>query len=292
MTTIQFKHVLLIGRSSTIPITDTIEYLKNFLSSLNITVSIKHLIPYEDEKNYKLEQTDNNPIDLIVVIGGDGSLLHAAQYALSYNLPIIGVHRGRLGFLTDLPPDNTIELEQILQGNFVEQPRNFLSIKHINCDNQTTTEYALNDAVILPGDAIHMIEFDTSVNQQLLYEHRASGMIVSTPTGSTAYALSAGGSILHPTLDAMILVPMFPHTLTSRPIVVKGDSIVEIAMKSSNNFTPYLSCDGRDKTKIQIGSTLTITKHTQKLRLIHPNNYNYFERLHDRLGWERRSKRK
>jgi NAD+ kinase len=287
-----FKHVFLIGRHEQNIVKETLSQLHSFLTRLNIAVSVEEKTA-DFIKNATLANAENLPktVDLIIVVGGDGSLLHAAQTAQQYDIPIIGVYRGHLGFLTDLPPDNTDALQRILQGEYMEQPRHLLNSTFTDTNGETHQELALNDAVLLPGDAIHMMTFDTRINQQLVYEHRANGLIVATPTGSTAYSLSAGGPILHPTLDAIILVPMYPHTLASRPLVIKNDSHIEIEIKNENNFPPYLTCDGRTKTALKLGSILSIKTHPKPLKLIHPTDYHFYNRLHEKLGWERHNDR-
>ena len=287
MSTTSFNHVLLCARTTTKEIQQTIEWTQQQLEDLNIQTTVQ---TQPTTPPLSTTGSHNKPFDLILVVGGDGSLLHAAQTALYYDIPIIGIYRGQLGFLTDLPPHDKPALESILRGKFIIQERSFLNVDFFS-DNQQHTEYALNDAVLLPGDSIHMIKFDTFINEQLIYKNRASGMIVSTPTGSTAYSLSAGGPILHPTLDALSLIPMFPHTLSSRPLVIEGNSTIQIKLNNSDQLPPILTCDGREKKYLDIGSSVTIHRHHKRLQLLHPENYHYFDRLHEKLGWENRHKR-
>ena len=150
---------------------------------------------------------------------------------------------------------------------------------------------ALNDVVLLPGDVAHMIEFDITVNNEFVFTQRADGMIVATPTGSTAYALSGGGPIMHPSLNAVVLVPMFPHTLSSRPIVIDGDSHIDIWISDSNETSPYVSCDGITRIAVPPGGKIHIRKNPEPLRLIHPIDYNYFTTLREKLGWEKHAVR-
>jgi NAD+ kinase len=288
MSNIQFNHVLLCTRSNTKKIQQTLEWAEKQLLAFNIKVTVQ----IQPGHLHKIQKTTTNepPFDLVLVVGGDGSLLHAAQSALHYDIPIIGIHRGQLGFLTDLPPDDPQALKAILEGEYICQTRNFLSVDYVS-EKKHRSENALNDVVLLPGDAIHMLEFDTYINQQLVYKNRSSGMIISTPTGSTAYSLSAGGPILHPSLDAISLIPMFPHTLSSRPLVIQGSSSIKIMLDPTDINPPILTCDGREKIHLDIGSSITLKQHQKKLQLLHPKDYHYYNRLHEKLGWEKRHKR-
>jgi len=288
MSNIQFNHVLLCARSNTKKIQQTIEWVEKQLLAYKIKVTVQ-IQPGHLHKT-QATTTNHSPFDLVLVVGGDGSLLHAAQIALHYDIPIIGIHRGQLGFLTDLPPDDPQALKAILKGEYICQTRNFLSVDYVS-EKKHRSENALNDVVLLPGDAIHMLEFDTCINQQLVYKNRSSGMIISTPTGSTAYSLSAGGPILHPSLDAISLIPMFPHTLSSRPLVIQGSSTIKITLDPTDKNPPILSCDGREKIHLDIGSSITLKQHQKKLQLLHPKDYHYYNRLHEKLGWEKRHKR-
>lgn len=224
--------------------------------------------------------------DLIIVVGGDGSLLHAAHLAVENDLPLLGINRGRLGFLTDIYPDELEKINEVLKGRYREEKR-FLLDAHIHGKSKDLKAHlALNDVVLLPGNVAHMIEFSVTINDEYVCNIRADGLIVATPTGSTAYALSGGGPILHPQLDALVLVPMFPHTLTNRPIVVSSDDKIVLEISDRNEATPYISCDGQPRTPISPGDSLIITKHAKKLSLIHPQDYNYFKTLREKLHWQ------
>ncbi len=150
-----------------------------------------------------------------------------------------------------------------------------------------TQGIALNDVVLLPGDIAKMIEFDISINEDFVCSQRADGLIVTTPTGSTAYALSGGGPILHPQLDAIALVPMFPHTLSSRPIVVQAHSQIKINISSQNDISPSVSNDGQQPVALAAGGSIYIHRYKHPLHLIHPTDYNYYDTLRRKLDWER-----
>jgi NAD+ kinase len=230
--------------------------------------------------------------DMMIVVGGDGSLLSAARMAILANIPVIGINRGRLGFLTDITPLAVeTQLSEIFAGHYVEEPRFLLNtiVTRANGSKKPTLVFennALNDVVLSHGDKNHLVEFDVYVNQQCVSHYRADGLIVSTPTGSTAYALSAGGPIMHPEINAIVLVPMFSHSLSSRPFVVGGDAEIKIQFHAEPHATFSLSCDSHDSYLIQATDDIIIRKNKQVLRLLHPQSYHYFDTLRAKLGWE------
>ena len=280
MTNQKFQHIGLIG-STRKHISETVESIKDYLLTQNVTVFIEENTAKTISENHLPTFSEKNipaDIDLMIVIGGDGSLLHAAHCALPYNLPVLGINRGHLGFLTDIHPDELSKIGDVLSGHYITETRFLL---------KTQLGIALNDIVLLPGNTAQLIEFDIMINDQFVCQQRADGLIVATPTGSTAYALSGGGPILHPQLNAVVLVPMFPHTLSNRPIVVDGDDKIELVIRAENESSPCISCDGQERITIEPGTRLTITKNEKKLQLIHPKNYQYFATLREKLGWQK-----
>ncbi|MGL5743142.1 MAG: NAD(+) kinase [Legionella sp.] len=225
--------------------------------------------------------------DLIVVIGGDGSLLSAARMAIKVDAPVIGINRGRLGFLTDiLPHELEIKLQAVLEGHYEEERRFLLHTQISDEDNIYFEGDSLNDVVLGRGKETHLVEFSVYVNQQLVSHYRSDGMILSTPTGSTAYALSAGGPIMHPQLNAIVLVPMFSHSLSSRPVVIDGESKIELRISQFNESDLRISCDGHESRMVKPGQKVAIQKNAQQLRLLHPLDYHYYDTLRSKLGWE------
>lgn len=224
--------------------------------------------------------------DLIIVVGGDGSLLSAARMAIKVNVPVIGINRGRLGFLTDISPqDIEKELNAVLSGEY-EQEQRFLLQTRIHDDNEVYFQGdGLNDVVLGGGKETHLIEFDVYVNQQFVSHYRADGLIVATPTGSTAYALSAGGPIMHPQLNAMVIVPMFSHSLNSRPLVIDCESIIDLRISKNNENDLQISCDGEASQIVKPGQHVTIEKNPCQLKLLHPCEYHYYDTLRIKLGW-------
>jgi NAD+ kinase len=225
--------------------------------------------------------------DLIIVVGGDGSLLSAARMAITIDVPVIGINRGRLGFLTDISPqDMEAQLSAVLLGSYKEE-RRFLLHTRIQDDNKIYFEGdALNDVVLGRGSETHLIEFNVIINDQLVSHYRSDGMILSTPTGSTAYCLSAGGPIMHPQLNAIVLVPMFSHSLSSRPLVVDGHSKIILEISKSNESPLRISCDGHESHEVRAGQKVAIEKTVKELRLLHPMDYHYYDTLRVKLGWE------
>lgn len=225
--------------------------------------------------------------DLIVVVGGDGSLLSAARMAIGVDVPVIGINRGRLGFLTDISP-NEIEqqMSAVLDGEYREELRFLLKTRIHDGKNTYFQGNALNDVVLGRGNETHLIEFDVYIDQQFVSHYRADGMILSTPTGSTAYALSAGGPIMHPHLNAIVLVPMFSHSLSSRPLVVDSQVAIDLVISANNESDLRVSCDGHESRLVKPGQQVNVEKNTRSLRLLHPLDYHYYDTLRVKLGWE------
>lgn len=229
----------------------------------------------------------NDTDDLIIVVGGDGSLLAAARMAIKSNTPVIGINRGRLGFLTDiLPQDIEPQLNAVLGGEYEQEQRFLLHTTIYDEQQNYFSGDALNDVVLSRGSATHLIEFDVFVNQQLVGHFRSDGLILATPTGSTAYALSAGGPIMHPQLNAIVLVPMFSHSLSSRPLVIDATAQIELHISLSNEHELRISCDGTDSQMVKPGQKVSIKKNSSQLRLLHPRDYHYYDTLRSKLGWE------
>lgn len=226
---------------------------------------------------------------LVIVVGGDGSMLKAANLLAEQDIPVVGINRGRLGFLTDILPDDIVPaLEQILAGQYREEPRFLLEIATGNDKATRLLGSAMNDIVLHPGIAAQMIEFDLYVDGQFVCHQASDGMIIATPTGSTAYSLSAGGPIMHPRLDVLALVPMYPHSLSSRPIVVDSKSLITLVIGERHNTLPQISCDGTVVHTASVGETLTIRRKAKQLKLLHPVDYDYYATCRSKLGWAQR----
>ena len=226
-------------------------------------------------------------VDLVVVVGGDGTMLIAARAAAAAHVPVLGINLGRLGFLTDISPARATEtLARILDGEYVEDPRCLLSAQIGEVGVPRIQQTALNDVVLQKWNTARLIEFETYIDGRFVNAQRSDGLIVATPTGSTAYALSGGGPLLHPALDALVLVPICPHALSNRPLVVAGDSVVEVVV--SGHTDPaflQISCDGQETVGLRRGERVRIAKHACGLRLIHPAGHDHYRLLRAKLGW-------
>ncbi|MBL1432559.1 MAG: NAD(+) kinase [Gammaproteobacteria bacterium] len=224
--------------------------------------------------------------DLAVAIGGDGTLLGAARALGNTNTPLLGVHMGRLGFLADIAPGVMIErLNEIMDGHYLSEQRALLKSTVIRQGETIQITHALNDVVVHKWASSRMIELETFIDGTFVSTERSDGLIISTPTGSTAYALSGGGPIVHPSLNAVVLVPICPHTLSHRPIVVSGDSSIELIITDTNLDSVKLSCDGQNTIDVMNGDSIIIEKSEQRTHLIHPKQHDHFSTLRTKLGW-------
>ena len=286
---VQFKNIGLIGRLGSKSVIDTLKQLIHFIESRKLSVVI-------DEKVSDLMPGHGHQVatskmmgeicDLVIVVGGDGSLLGAARLLAMSNVPVLGINRGKLGFLTDVKPAEIEEkVADVLEGRYTVDNRFLLDVV-VRRDGEPIAETtALNDCVLHPGKATRIIEFELWIEGQYVYNQRSDGLIISTPTGSTAYALSAGGPLMQPKLDALVLVPMFPHTLSSRPIVVEGNSQLKLVISQSNETYPAISCDGQLNIALAPGDTVTIQKKPQTLKLLHTLDYDFYRTCREKLGW-------
>jgi NAD+ kinase len=286
-----FQRVILYARQhrANQGVNESLDRLAEFLHGRKTATFVDHETASHFPTNLPVLDCDqmDSQRDLIVVVGGDGSLLSAARMAVSVNVPVIGINRGRLGFLTDISP-NDIEnqLGAVLDGQYCEENRFLLQTR---IHDETTTYFqgiALNDVVLGRGRETHLIEFEVYIDNQFVSHYRSDGMILATPTGSTAYALSAGGPIMHPQLNAMVLVPMFPHSLSSRPLVVDGQAVIDLHISEQNESDLRISCDGHESRMVKPGQQVRIEKNSHLLRLLHPADYHYYDTLRIKLGWE------
>lgn len=286
----EFRNIGIIGRLNSKKVIETIKRLKRYLIEEGYHViledRIADVMPGHGMQTSKVSIL-GEICDLVIVVGGDGSLLGAARALAKFNTPVLGINRGRLGFLTDISPDDDMlqAVQDVLDGEYVEERRFLLDAEVKRDGNPIGSAAALNDVVLHPGKSARMIAFDLYIEGQFVYSLRSDGLIVSTPTGSTAYSLSGGGPIMHPRLDALVLVPMFPHTLSSRPIVVDGKSEIKIVASADQDIYPTVSCDGQNHIPCAPGDAITIRKKAHKLKLIHPKGHNFYEICRTKLGW-------
>jgi NAD+ kinase len=284
-----FKKIGLAGRSRQRGLTGVLRQLLELLQPLGLEVVLENtlgdVLTDHKQRLASLEEIGEQ-VDLVIVVGGDGSLLSAARTLAKFSIPVLGVNRGRLGFLTDITPDDMAQqIPEVLKGNY-EQESRFLLHTEVRRDGQEVGRGdALNDVVVNSGSSAQMIEFELYINDTFVYRQRADGLIVSTPTGSTAYSLSGGGPIMHPALDAIVLVPMFPHALSSRPIVVDGGSEIRLDILARNRIHPPVTCDGQANMKARPGDSVHICKHPHRLTLLHPLGNNFYASCRDKLRW-------
>lgn len=286
----RFKRIILYARQyrANQDISETLQRLVDFLRTQDIelyldcdTAASFNLELPTLSRNLMCEQTD-----LIIVVGGDGSLLSAARMAIVVNVPVIGINRGRLGFLTDISPQELeLQVGAVLAGQYTEERRFLLQMSIHDGEHTYFQGDALNDVVLSRGNETHLVAFDVYINEQFVSHYRSDGLILATPTGSTAYALSAGGPIMHPQLNAIVMVPMFSHSLSSRPLVLDGQAQVELRISAVNENKLQISCDGHDSSFVNPGQSVRVKKNTQELRLLHPSNYHYYDVLRIKLGW-------
>lgn len=292
----QFPTIGLISRRDNRDIVDTLLMLVAFLNarpdtSILVDESVSSLLGMHPFEVISHEQMGSR-CKLVIVVGGDGSMLKAANDLAEQNIPVVGINRGRLGFLTDILPDDIEHsLGQILGGQYRAEKRFLLEVSSGEGSDARLLGSAMNDVVMHPGIAAQMIEFDLSINGQFVYHQASDGMIIATPTGSTAYSLSAGGPIMHPGLDVLALIPMYPHSLSSRPIVVDSNSIITLRVGERHNTTPQISCDGTVVHTSSVGEIFTIRRKTQQLTLLHPVDYDYYATCRSKLGWAQRPTR-
>ena len=248
-------------------------YLDKITSELNLD------LPHEILDR----QTLGDTVDLAVIIGDDGTLLNAARSLCNHDVPLLGVNLGRLGFLTDISPEGLEEkLEQIFAGEYDEEPRGLLHSRIFRQGELISQSSAFNDVVIHKWNGARMLEYETYIDGKFINTTRSDGIIVSTPTGSTGYALSGGGPILHPSLHAIVLVPICPHSM------VYVDSEIKIIVKDCNQAEAQVTCDGQINLGLQAEDRIHITREQHLIRLIHPKSYDYYAMLRAKLHWGKR----
>ena len=284
-----FKRIGLVGRPDHSGVVDSLLRLLAFLRDQDVDIVLDDVTAGLIENpgvNECTREELSSRCDLVIVVGGDGSILNVAKFIASDQVPVIGINRGKLGFLTDVLP-NEIEtnIANVLNGDYSVDKRFLLDVVARRGTTEHNLGSALNDVVLHPGKAAQMIEFELFIDDKFVYSQESDGLIVSTPTGSTAYSLSAGGPIMHPHLNAVVLVPMYPHSLNSRPIVIDGDSEIKLIVAAKESLEPQLSCDGEVLYTAVAGDEFLVTKKTVPLQLIHPPNHSFYQACRSKLGW-------
>ena len=289
----EFKVIAIVARRLTDRILESITKIDSLLNEMGIQTLLEEKVL----SALKLDRGDGvvtraelgGVADLVIVVGGDGSILGVSRDLAGSGVPVVGVNRGSLGFLAAIAPGDIEEkFEQILSGDYSIEDHFLLEAQVFRDDVLVSSSTALNDVVVNPSSMSRMMEFDLLVNEEFVYNQRSDGIIVASPTGSTAYSLSAGGPIMHPRLDAVVVVPMFPHTLTSRPLVVSGDSTVMVRIIDAAEGAPQLSCDSQINLPLEVGDVVKVGKSEEPLNLLYPAGHSFYESCRSKLDWASR----
>ncbi|MHB0990414.1 MAG: NAD kinase [Burkholderiales bacterium] len=282
-----FKTVALVGKYDSPEMGDNLPKLADYLRSRGHNVLISHNTADQlDVVNHPTAALKEigQLADLVIVVGGDGTMLSIARMLVGHKVPLVGVNQGRLGFLTDVPVETMCEcLAEILAGEYVAEDRLLLNTSILRHGETIFIACAFNDVVVSKGSTGRLIEFDAKIDDEYVYSQRSDGLVIATPTGSTAYALSAGGPILHPSLEAFIMVPICPHTLSARPIVVNSHSVVELQLMYGGDARVHF--DGQSHCDIKVGDIVRVTRSPDLIQLLHPKTYSYYRTLREKLYW-------
>lgn len=282
-----FKTVALIGRYKTAQNVETFRRLRDFLHQWGCQVLLESQTAANNGcTGFNVADYGDigDQADLALVIGGDGTMLNAARNLVRHHVPLLGVNQGRLGFMTDIAAGNMLEsLGEILSGSYSIEERTLLSAQVRRDGKAILTTLALNDVVVNKGAVGRLIEFLVHINGEFVYDLRSDGIIVATPTGSTAYALSSNGPILQPNVPGLALVPICPHTLSNRPITVSDKSEIEITLKRA--IDARIHFDGQPDCDLHEGDHVVLRRADPGIRFVHPPGYSYYAMLREKLHW-------
>lgn len=285
--TTPFQTVALIGKYNSAELSEPLLRLAHFLVQRNIEVLVSQQTaecigpaPCAAVSMAEIGQR----ADVAVVMGGDGTMLNIARELVDHDVPLVGINQGRLGFLTDVSIEDMLEtMDEILAGEYAAEDRFLLNTVVRRQGQPVYQAYAFNDVVVSKGMSGRLIELEVFIDGQFVYSQRSDGLVVATPTGSTAYALSAGGPILHPTLEAMALVPICPHTLSNRPIAVNSHSVMEILVLHAVDASVHF--DGQSHIELQLNDWVVVRRSENNIRLLHPLGHSYYDTLRQKLRW-------
>jgi NAD+ kinase len=284
-----FKTIALIGKYNSPEIAEPLLKLADFLAKRGVTVLIDKLTGAHIQNSpYPIRELEDlgRDADLAIVMGGDGTMLNIARTLAPYDVALVGVNQGRLGFLTDISLDTMYEtIAAILDGQCVTEDRMLLEGEIHRVGEAAMNVLAFNDVVVSKGIEGNMVECDVRIDGEFIYHQRSDGLIIATPTGSTAYAMSAGGPIVHPSLRVISLVPVSPHTLSNRPIVVGSDSVIEIVMSSDNDARVHF--DSHSHYALREGDRVSVKRYPYTISLLHPIGHSYYRMLREKLNWNR-----
>ena len=280
---LKFKKIAIYSSSKDKKISSIANQVAEVLTNLNITCLIQKSSYISDNKNFKISSDESivKNSDLIIAIGGDGTLLSSARKFGIYGIPILGINLGNLGFLTDIAPSElTHSLNKILKGEFVQDKRIFLEAK---IGRMTETYKALNEVVLHSGSIAQLIEYDLFIDEEFVYRQKADGLIISTSTGSTAYSLSGNGPIISPEVEAITLLPMFPHSLNARTLITSNEKIIRLKLREKGKA--FLSMDSHINQRVSSDDDVIIKRADTQLTLIHPTEHSFFSSCRNKLGW-------
>ena len=284
-----FKTIALIGKYKSPEVAEPLLKLARFLERRKVKVLIDPLTAAQvGRARYPVRKLEalGREADLAIVIGGDGTMLNIARTLAPHDVALVGVNQGRLGFLTDISVENMIgTIGTILDGKFVTERRMLLEGRVRSGAKKTTGVLAFNDVVVSKGTQGNMVELEVRINGEFIYKQHSDGLIVATPTGSTAYAMSSGGPIVHPSLSVMAIVPVSPHTLSNRPIVVSSDCVVDIIIR--NAADPRAHFDSHTRFDLREGDRVTVRRYPHTVSLLHPAKHSYYRMLREKLNWNR-----
>jgi NAD+ kinase len=287
-----FSTIGLICRHNSPELLDSVVAVRDFLRCRGIGVRLEDAtarmldgVGADGSTRDELGKTCN----LVVVVGGDGSLLGVGRDMAHWGTPVVGVNRGGLGFLADIAPDQLeAKLGAVLDGHYSIEDHFLLDARIVRAGVTVEQSTALNDVVVHLGGLSRMMEFSLWVDGEFVYDQRSDGLIIASPTGSTAYSLSAGGPIMHPQLDAIVIVPMFPHTLTSRPLVVPGASEIVVVIGEAGPAEAMVSCDSQVDFRLRRGDEVRVAKYGKPLRLVYSRGHSFYESCRSKLDWASR----
>lgn len=286
-----FSRISLVGKVQDARVADSMVALARYLRSRGLAVLVDRdaaLAGLPDGVERRPVAELGQETDLIVAIGGDGTMLFAAQLAIGRGVPLLGINRGRLGFLTDVSPDEMIAtFDAVLEGRYETDSRQLLDARLTLADGRSADYRALNDVVIQRHESGRMVELETRIDGCFVNTHGGDGLVIASSTGSTAYALSCGGPIIHPSLGAIVIAPISPHTLSDRPIVVSRGSSIEVRLVARSAAGAQITCDGALLGDLEERSRLVIGPADESITLLHPPGHDYFRLLRSKLHWGR-----
>ncbi|MBR7799916.1 NAD kinase [Undibacterium fentianense] len=281
------KTIALIGKFNALGMGESLQELATFLSHSGHAVVFDH----ESAQNLGLDDFPalsvadiGRTADVAIVLGGDGTMLGIARQLAPYDVPLIGINQGRLGFITDIPRDQMIPaIANILAGKHIAEQRCLLQAIVVRDGEQIFSGVAFNDIVLSRGPGSGMIELRVEVDEHFMYNQRSDGLIVSTPTGSTAYALSAGGPLLHPSLGGIAMVPIAPHALSNRPIVLPETSVISVEIVAGRDAS--VNFDMQSFANLNHKDKIIISRSAHHITFLHPEDWNYYHTLREKLHW-------